>query len=1351
MLNPKLKPKSPRKNKRNRRNKRIYKYRSLLVAALFSSSSLLPMFPVLAASPTPGTVIDNQATGSFTDPSDGSEKQIESNIVQVEVAEVAGITISQAALPEEAPSGVSGAGGNQGNGDINPDDIIYFTYKITNVGNDPTQFFIPDAPSNITNGTKSGDIQIVEYDPDGSSAVDLTSNNITVPNNGDTTGSLLNGIANTNDGSVPVGGSITIRVPIKASSTLSDGDKVTVVMGDTAPNDNSAATQNQVYAAGNNDVYTEDNPDNTTGETNGTPINGDATNNRQEASASQEVAVTVTTATVPPPGTCPATPIGLVNFGITTFNIEQGDGKNVGDVIRYPSVGTVNGKSVDIVATVVDLTADDGNIYPLENNGVRTTGDPPQPTGLAVTTIADSPAGVTAIAEIRYDLVESGTNTPISSSFEVELSDIDGRTDRIESMFVPLNGFDSYFTSNPTNIQLSIDGNNLLVTGGANQSSGDAEGAIRFLYQNTSSFNLIYRKLKPDGITSSQSAAFFPDFTLFAATGRCARYDFGDAPDTGSGTGTGNYETLQANSGPYHQIVDGIYLGSQLPDADNDGTPTTNADGDDNSNSDVTFDDDDGITLSGNDLQGQTLTAGSTVNLDITAAGNGRLNAWIDWNGNGDFTDAGEQIAIDADVSGGTLNVTVPAGATVGNTYARFRYSTQTGLTPTGAASDGEVEDYQVTIAADDGNLPLGSPFTCDSTFYITIGPGGGRDQQLYDVDRSGATFTFNPIGAATNTAGGYPVNFDYNALAFNPIDNYIYAYINRSDATDGLYSPGNVVKIGNDGIVHSLGIPTGGNISGSFFAATILSDGTYVIGAGGKFATLDVSTTPPTITNSQVTVSGIQFNDFAVDPRNPASVSGKEVYGINENGSQDILVILDMTTFPPTIKSQATNPTGFNHNAGSQFVDAFGTLYYRSNSTNTLYKVNTDSNSPDYGKATAITTAPSGGNHDGVSCLFATAMEKEVQNIDGSPITEPVPAGETVQYVYKIATGNPLDVNGVTFTDDLRSATGGNPVNGTYLTDPGKVTVSNGSGNITFDNSNQTLQITNLTLPGQDPATPGADTITITAEVEVPKTTTPGTYLNQSFLTDLPTIYPPSIPSDYPPSAPYEDPTPVEVTEPLATNPNVLLVKRITAINDGTTTKDGDDLSTYNQDNSNPYDDNKVDITELPENQGDPKPDTDKWIDTTSDTTSTFLIGGINGGKVEPNDELEYTIYYLSAGDSEAENVLICDRVPGNVSFVPTSFNNQTAAAGGLQGSDRGIMWLKDGQQQSLTNTQDGDAAQYFPPGVEPSTVYPKIKCDGANTNGAVVVNLGNLPNATAPGTPNTSYGYVRFRGKVK
>lgn len=55
-------------------------------------------------------------------------------------------------------------------------------------------------------------------------------------------------------------------------------------------------------------------------------------------------------------------------------------------------------------------------------------------------------------------------------------------------------------------------------------------------------------------------------------------------------------------------------------------------------------------------------------------------------------------------------------------------------------------------------------------------------------------------------------------------------------------------------------------------------------------------------------------------------------------------------------------------------------------------------------------------------------------------------------------------------------------------------------------------------------------------------------------------------------------------------------------------------------------------------------------------------------------------------------------------------------------------------------------DRGQYFAPGMKPSAT-----CAAANTNGAVVVNVADtLPHATGAGTPN-SYGFVRFRTKVK
>jgi uncharacterized repeat protein (TIGR01451 family) len=144
------------------------------------------------------------------------------------------------------------------------------------------------------------------------------------------------------------------------------------------------------------------------------------------------------------------------------------------------------------------------------------------------------------------------------------------------------------------------------------------------------------------------------------------------------------------------------------------------------------------------------------------------------------------------------------------------------------------------------------------------------------------------------------------------------------------------------------------------------------------------------------------------------------------------------------------------------------------------------------------------------------------------------------------------------------------------------------------------------------------------------------------------------------------------------------------------------------------------------------------------------YLQGVIDGGVVTPGDMIEYTIYFLSSGATTANNVWFCDRVPSNVSFMPTAFHGATPAVGGLAG-DRGILALINGTTAAFTNIADGDAARYFPPGNDPTAVYPNLKCGGTNDNGAVVMNLGNLPNATAPSTPTGAFGFVRFKGRVK
>lgn len=208
--------------------------------------------------------------------------------------------------------------------------------------------------------------------------------------------------------------------------------------------------------------------------------------------------------------------------------------------------------------------------------------------------------------------------------------------------------------------------------------------------------------------------------------------------------------------------------------------------------------------------------------------------------------------------------------------------------------------------------------------------------------------------------------------------------------------------------------------------------------------------------------------------------------------------------------------------------------------------------------------------------------------------------------------------------------------------------------------------------------------------------------------------------------------------------NPKLLLVKRITAINQTafTTVVDG---------SSTPGNPNYV---ASPQDQDD----------NNSNWPSGFLKGIIHQ-TIKPGDNIEFTMYFLSTGSAPAQNVLFCDLVPSNVTFSKAGFNTVPAANGpspvpGVTqtGGDQGIV-LGMGTQStaspypilvSLSNTSDSDAGRYIEPGVNLTTLDTRLSSCGNNTNGAIVVNLGTLPNATAAGNPPGSYGFVRFKGFV-
>jgi hypothetical protein len=98
------------------------------------------------------------------------------------------------------------------------------------------------------------------------------------------------------------------------------------------------------------------------------------------------------------------------------------------------------------------------------------------------------------------------------------------------------------------------------------------------------------------------------------------------------------------------------------------------------------------------------------------------LDAWVDWDQNGSW-DPGEQVMASELLHEGenVLTIDVPETALPGETYARFRFSTAGGLSPDGAAGDGEVEDHMLHVDQGDDALPPPPPDPWDPDKYISF------------------------------------------------------------------------------------------------------------------------------------------------------------------------------------------------------------------------------------------------------------------------------------------------------------------------------------------------------------------------------------------------------------------------------------------------------------------------------------------------------------------------------------------------------------------------------------------------------------------------------------------------------
>ncbi|MHA6611384.1 GEVED domain-containing protein [Photobacterium damselae] len=262
--------------------------------------------------------------------------------------------------------------------------------------------------------------------------------------------------------------------------------------------------------------------------------------------------------------------------------------------------------------------------------------------------------------------------------------------------------------------------------------------------------------------------------------------DLGDAPDTTVGTGINNYTTTYENDGAQHVQADtddngfiDLRMGN-LWDADLGNLQDIGAIADDNNN----FDDEDGVTLVQSATKGENFDITVNVVEDSGRTSTGqRLYAWLDFNLDGDWDDAGEQVVADtsAAIGNNSYSVPIPASAVVGYSYLRVRLCSDVGCdSPIGLANDGEVEDYRVLISDLVGNNQ------CDLIMQTRL-PVSATDYTYTSLDVPSNPITFTDIVNPITIVNQSNIA-NINALGFNRISGLIYGTFTDMSQADRIH-----------------------------------------------------------------------------------------------------------------------------------------------------------------------------------------------------------------------------------------------------------------------------------------------------------------------------------------------------------------------------------------------------------------------------------------------------------------------------------------------------------------------------------------------------------------------------------
>ena len=322
-----------------------------------------------------------------------------------------------------------------------------------------------------------------------------------------------------------------------------------------------------------------------------------------------------------------------------TPTLQSGTALAVNATYRYSNINT----GIDALVRIVALN-NGATLTTIDNNAAPAAGQP----DLRPFFNPELGGSNARSVDFQISFVVTGTSTALPFDFAATAIDVDGDSGSLREYAEFQNTYAEYLLNNPTNLSVNASAPSAGNTRFESSTTFTAPGIdpsanqniVATFYSNTSAFRYRIGTLGT-GTSVRLTSLQFTCPNLPAPTATTTPQDFGDAPAS-----YGN---------PRHDILAGFRLGATVTAESgpyNHATAAADAG-------------DDGVTIG-------TLRQTKTATATITVAGAaGRLQAWLDWNLDGDFLDAGEQVALN--VGDNLAGDTNAAAGTIGLSFVVHR------------------------------------------------------------------------------------------------------------------------------------------------------------------------------------------------------------------------------------------------------------------------------------------------------------------------------------------------------------------------------------------------------------------------------------------------------------------------------------------------------------------------------------------------------------------------------------------------------------------------------------------------------------------------------------------------------